>query len=695
MPVPNNGGNMSQGVGIKEHGPLLRKGSSSKRPLKEKIVQIYEALFKGEDPSDGNVNFWDELFLLRVNSQYIESEFEKLDGAQLITLKDNINVLFFHCVKIFKTDHPIRIVNAAQTICSLIRGIFSKRLGNYGFDVINILIGFEAAEGQMQSLIESLHRFLTGDFPPSLKTVSFQLLLVLVTATVNVSQNTLLEYVMMNSAFEAIIQLLASPMSRQNHGHDAVLLLTLLVQYRKYESANPYIVKLSILDDELALNGYAQVVSTALTEFNRHYQIKTEEPQGGFFSTLTNMMSSILVAEERRVAAVRANDSILLALYEAVHLNRNFITTLTHAHTPSTPATPPDSPTSPRPPNIEGVQNIDPTEVTEPTSQPTNLLVTFLEYTSIVMQDTKDETRYNNAKLCMIILTCISEDQYANSLMHDINMNFRVPIHRLPMRHRKATVDRRPPSRPLACALLDLMVEFIMSHMMKNFPLELYRKCLGITHRVLCYQKRCRVRLQYAWKELWTVMMNLLKFLMSNETHLMKKHNIFPIASQVVNIFNLFITYGDTFLPSPNSYDELYYEIIRMHQVFDNLYSMALRYTTTDTDAKESAAKLTSHLVNVRAIINHFTPKVDSWATANHLSSLTEDQVLEVVRTNYDTLTLKLQENLDQFERYSEKPKESSFFTTLVRSIIGGVQKTLNVHCMDHVDILKEFSTIS
>ena len=47
---------------------------------------------------------------------------------------------------------------------------------------------------------------------------------------------------------------------------------------------------------------------------------------------------------------------------------------------------------------------------------------------------------------------------------------------------------------------------------------------------------------------------------------------------QVVNIFNLFITYGDTFLPNPNSYDELYYEIVRMHQVFDNLYSMGTFY---------------------------------------------------------------------------------------------------------------------
>lgn len=41
-------------------------------------------------------------------------------------------------------------------------------------------------------------------------------------------------------------------------------------------------------------------------------------------------------------------------------------------------------------------------------------------------------------------------------------------------------------------------------------------------------------------------------------------------------------------------------------------------------------------------------------------------QVLEVVRNNYDTLTLKLYDNLDQFERYTEKPIETAFFTPLV-----------------------------
>ena len=44
----------------------------------------------------------------------------------------------------------------------------------------------------------------------------------------------------------------------------------------------------------------------------------------------------------------------------------------------------------------------------------------------------------------------------------------------------------------------------------------------------------------------------------------------------------------------------------------------------------------------------------------------TDVQVLEVVRSNYDTLTLKLHDSLDHFEKYAEKPKETTFFTHLV-----------------------------
>lgn len=680
---------------------LLRRTSSSKKPLKEKVVLMYDEIFAKEDPSKNNPRFWDELFLMKVNLEYLESKLESLDGEEVQRIQDNINSLFHHCVQTLGEEHQIKVVNALQTLCALFRGVHQKNKSASGFDIINMLMGFDKAELRMKDLVESLDSLLCGEGSESLKSLCLKLLLCLVTVTDNISQNTILEYVMINSIFEAILQILSDVSSRGQHGYDAVVLLALLVNYRKYESVNPYIVKLSIVDDEPTLDGMGMVVHHALTDYNRQYKDKEEENQGGFFSTLTTMVGNMFIADADEKLSVQTNEAILLALYEAVHLNRNFITVLAQSHpeidmacipAASIPTTP-TTPLGTTPPSLDAMNN--PELPLDPNLQTSNLLITFLKYASIVMQDTKDEHRLNNARLCLIILTCIAEDQYADAFLHDDNMNFRVNLHRMPMRHRKKAVDKNIPSRPLVCALLDLMVEFIVTHMMKDFPMDLYLRCVQIIHKLICYQKKCRIRLHYTWRELWSALINLLKFLLSNETTLLAKHNIFHLALLVVNLFNMFITYGDTFLPTSNSYDELYYEIVRMHQVFDNLYCMVLRVSTNTGQWKESASKVTHGLVNVRAIVNHFNPKIESYAAVNHISQLSEEQVLEVVRSNYDTLTLKLQDGLDQFERYSEQPKEAAFFKELVRSISLNVRKNVSLNTLSQDVLLKEFSTIS
>ncbi|XP_047434715.1 armadillo-like helical domain-containing protein 3 [Mugil cephalus] len=686
---------------VEKKAGLLRRTSSSKKPLKEKVVLMYDEIFAKEDPAKNNPRFWDELFLMKVNLEYLESKLESVDGEEVQRIQDNINSLFHHCVQALGEEHQIKVVNALQTLCALFRGVHQKNKSASGFDIINMLMGFDKAEQRMKDLMERLDSLLCGDSSESLKSLCLKLLLCLVTVTDNISQNTILEYVMINSIFEAILQILSDVSSRGQHGYDAVVLLALLVNYRKYESVNPYIVKLSIVDDEPTLDGMGMVVHQALTEYNRQYKDKEEENQGGFFSTLTSMVGNMFIADADEKLSVQTNEAILLALYEAVHLNRNFITVLAQSHPEieiaATPITPtPTTPTTPlgtTPPSLDMMNN--PELPLDPNLQTSNLLITFLKYASIVMQDTKDEHRLNSARLCLIILTCIAEDQYADAFLHDDNMNFRVNLHRMPMRHRKKTVDKNIPSRPLVCAVLDLMVEFIVTHMMKDFPMDLYLRCVQIIHKLLCYQKKCRIRLHYTWRELWSALINLLKFLLSNETTLLAKHNIFHLALLVVNLFNMFITYGDTFLPTSNSYDELYYEIVRMHQVFDNLYCMVLRVSTNTGQWKEAASKVTHALVNVRAIINHFNPKIESYAAVNHISQLSEEQVLEVVRSNYDTLTLKLQDGLDQFERYSEQPKEAAFFKELVRSISLNVRKNVCLNTLSQDILLKEFSTIS
>jgi len=100
----------------------------------------------------------------------------------------------------------------------------------------------------------------------------------------------------------------------------------------------------------------------------------------------------------------------------------------------------------------------------------------------------------------------------------------------------------------------------------------------GIIHRVLCYQKKSRTKINYDSRQLWSAWFTVLKFLVSNEVSLLKKFDIFHLALQIVNMVNLFITYGDTFLLTANSYDELYYEIIRCQQTFEGLYSLSKLY---------------------------------------------------------------------------------------------------------------------
>ena len=81
----------------------------------------------------------------------------------------------------------------------------------------------------------------------------------------------------------------------------------------------------------------------------------------------------------------------------------------------------------------------------------------FNYFSSIVMQVIRTEAIMNNVKLCFLILSCIAEDQYANSLMHDANLAFRVQLHRVPMHHRKIQ-DKAAPAQPLAATLLGIII---------------------------------------------------------------------------------------------------------------------------------------------------------------------------------------------------------------------------------------------
>ncbi|CAG0882153.1 unnamed protein product [Cyprideis torosa] len=726
----------------------LPQSNGAKKPLKEKVVQIYERLLAGEDITVGNAGAWEEFFLLKAKPSILKQEFLHLSGSQLVVIRFRLQDVFRRCLAVIRNNsekgqftdagvvqgeslgstEEIRLANACLTLAGLFQGVYQcSNLA--GFDQISLLVDFDNADETMATLIEGLAKLMQADSKQSLKDLSLKLMLTIATGTDNVSQNTFLEFLMNHSIYEVLIELLSNVRSRHEHGRDAVILLTLLVNYRKFESSNPYMVKLSILNEDVALHGYGQVVGASLSSFIKKFSdgnpdSKTQSARpkgGGLFSSLTSAVGTFFRGETYddavRDASVRHNTAMLLALYEAVHLSRNFIAAITQVQANLLPPTPTEggglpggglgasgggnSPQlSPGTPGETSALNggltmagtgtsdeqlmPNATEEADDEKGTKNLLVIFLEYCSLLMQETRTEESFNHVRLAFTILSCIAEDQYANSLMHDPNFVFFVQLHTMPMRHRRS-VDQCTSARPLACALLDLMVEFILSHLMKKLPAELHALSIGVVHRVLCYQKRARVRLQYPWKRLWAALIAFLKFLSVNEAVISRRHNVFDLMHPAISIFNLFITYGDTILSSPSAYDDLYYELVRMRSVFSGVQTLAER----DRLALDSAAKVLSALENIRGITEHFHPKIESYSKEHGTATLTEQEVLSVVRSNYDSLTLKLQESLDHYERFSEKPHQT-FFTQMVRSCIQDAREHLALESRQRLQQFRE-----
>jgi hypothetical protein len=537
--------------------------------------------------------------------------------------------------------------------------------------VVNTLLGFDSADAYMKKLLHATALLIRPSASVSLRDVGLKLLLSLLTLTDNINQNALLEYFMLHPVFDQLTELIRMKDLREQHGFTALCVLAILINYRKHEAPNPYVNGMAEIKDEVLLCGIGSVIVRSLLDRNQHWLNEAvPKAEGGFFRAFGRMVENLFVGEEEAHAvraSVAKSGAALLALYETVQLNTRFHTVLTHTLMMEQPILAAGSSS-----DAGAAANA---MVPSSLEAPASLLSTFFTFMSFIIQDGKDQEGMAYTKLFFIILCCIIEDKLSNAFLHDPNVNIPVVLHKAAMRHRHSSVETVK-TGPMACPLLELCIEFLISHLKKNLSIDLYSKCLSVVHCMLCYQKLHRIRLQFNWKELWDALVGLVKYILSSERLLSSHENVLGLADQVVTILNLFITYGDTFLPDPSSYDELYYELIRVHSTFDSLYDIAKRQMWLSGLGQAVGAKLSSSLVNIRSITSHFAPKIEM-IFARSGGNLTPDQVLAVVRDNYDSLTLKLQDNLDHYEKYAENPHELSFFTNVVRLVI---QANRDVH---------------
>jgi Domain of unknown function (DUF1741) len=71
----------------------------------------------------------------------------------------------------------------------------------------------------------------------------------------------------------------------------------------------------------------------------------------------------------------------------------------------------------------------------------------------------------------------------------------------------------------------------------------------------------------YHWAELWRSILSLVRFLSSYASDLKPLPNINTLLDNVVNLVALSLSTGDTFLPGPAEYDDLFYKLVETGDV--------------------------------------------------------------------------------------------------------------------------------
>ncbi|EEP80283.1 conserved hypothetical protein [Uncinocarpus reesii 1704] len=194
--------------------------------------------------------------------------------------------------------------------------------------------------------------------------------------------------------------------------------------------------------------------------------------------------------------------------------------------------------------------------------------------------------------------------------------------------------------------------------------------------RLLTYVSANKIRLQYHWSELWRGLLTLTRFLTTYSADLSTDPNINILVTDSVNLLAFCISAGDTFLPDPVSYDDLFYKVVeagpilsRFHDVYKHAFSAPAKTTNgkTNHDNKQfDAGKSLSTLLNVSTHFHSLlflpekskesttTDSVAPTARNSRKKNLNPREVHNIIKEGYATLSIEPREELSNWEKWRE-----------------------------------------
>ncbi|KAL4803646.1 hypothetical protein BDV18DRAFT_144110 [Aspergillus unguis] len=655
-------------MSITMESPLTQQ--SRPDSFKPKIVQLYENLFQNTEYAEPSEGFWREFFLLPPDRDQLNAILEALTPDETLNLQVQTQQLFARGIREAASGTSPVDSYALETLTVFLACVLKKKYTNPSSDVITVLAGLDRVDPVMTNFVAVLDGIVRSGGNNDIR---FKAIRTAIAMTSGAYKTSLVSYFTHRDLFPSIMKLVhesESPMQV----FEPFLLLGLLVNYNKFEFQNPYQLRLDDFVNETSIQKIVKGVGISCGALRNGYvAVQDDSPEGwSLMGTLMYFGLGVLApnkkekpkapspeeAKEMFAALPAQQAAILLAAYDFTNANKLF-----------------------------GYHLINSTPDKDTEESPFS---SFLSLTSYLLHHAYRSPRLGYyAELNLFTLRILSEDSTSCKLLCSEESKRKVRL----CRQRQPYLPLITGDRVLATAIFDIIIDAISHNLRRRLDVQLYSHTIAILLRLLTYLSMNRIRLSYHWSELWRTLLSLMRFLTTYVSDLSTSPHISTLTTSLVDLVAFCVSAGDTFLPDPASYDDLFYKLVETGPIiakYRDVYALKPISSTSPALSKSADANKDIHVAAVETLISvstHFyallfNPGAEAQGQAQTAASkpegdqaegqtvtpipaaqkknLSPREVHRIIKQGYDTLSIQPPEGLSAWTRYRETDWKSN-----------------------------------
>ena len=252
-------------------------------------------------------------------------------------------------------------------------------------------------------------------------------------------------------------------------------------------------------------------------------------------------------------------------------------------------------------------------------------------------------------------------------------------------RQRQPFLPATPNPRPYAAAILDILVDTINHNLRRNLDMQIYISVISTVHRITSYLSFTRTRLSYHWSLLWQTLLSFIRFLTNYASNFAAQSlDIGLLIRPLIASLALTVLTGESFLPTPATYDDLFYKLIEASDYLRRFRSAFESHLTASSDALSgsdpaagTAQPAPSPIDVLLKVSSHYHELVEEEKGKGRVGkNLSPREVSKVIKQGYDTLSLPGMEGLDRWDRFREAD-ERGLLKRAARTAVEDARRSL------------------